>query len=322
MTDRIFLTEKEIASLSVEDRIKYYSKLRDYCSKYQNSNGGNFLKRVVEDTYYKTRNFFYDFEGLENISEGPALFVANHTNPRDFLTINEAFREMGIKISTLMSKDNLGFLGQKICSTYGSILADRTDLTSVDLGTAELLGDLLSGKSGLMFGEVTMNLHPYRMMQDLQFDPIQIAFAAGVPIIPVIVEYLEVPELVETERELYNQCIIKFGKPLQFSKEEQPDSLKETLGHSMALHRGTILAEKGIIRFSIDDVSPMLYLNHTLLKKRGVLGFSYDSLYEAGLQYRLYRRQIVNEYKISCIGTLVPGVTKPSDEKKFINRPI
>ena len=93
MTDRIFLTEKEIASLSVEDRIKYYSKLRDYCSKYQNSNGGNFLKRVVEDTYYKTRNFFYDFEGLENISEGPALFVANHTNPRDFLTINEALEK-------------------------------------------------------------------------------------------------------------------------------------------------------------------------------------------------------------------------------------
>ena len=82
----------------------------------------------------------------------------------------------------------------------------------------ELTGKLLHGDTCVIFGEGTWNLHPYKPMQNIRIGGVKAAAIAGVPIVPVILEYVEVPGLCSREKDLYSYVnhtwLKKFGTPL------------------------------------------------------------------------------------------------------------
>ena len=72
----------------------------------------------------------------------------------------------------------------------------------------------------IIFGESTWNIHPYRAIHPIKPGGVKIAAIAQVPIIPTIIEYVEVPYCCNREKEIYSKCIVKFGEPQLVSLEE------------------------------------------------------------------------------------------------------
>ena len=48
-------------------------------------------------------------------------------------------------------------------------------------------------------------------MQNIKVGGVKAAAIAGVPIVPVILEYVEVPELCSKETDLYRKCIVRMS---------------------------------------------------------------------------------------------------------------
>lgn len=319
MAEKI-LSDREVSTLSIEERIKYYSELRDYCSSISSQKRGDFLKKTIEAQLAKKRNFFYDIEGYENITREKVLFVSNHTSQRDLFIMMEAFKELGISASMLVNVDGMGKVAKTILYSYGTVNVDREDIKSIEKGQIAFIGELLGGNSGFLFGECTLNLHPYKKMLSLQPKVIQTAAIAKVPIVPVIIEYLEVPGLVESEQDLYQKCIIKFCKPILVSEKNEIGLSGETLENTMAFERGSILGQYGSNRDSLTAIEPKIYLNHTYLKKYGLSILPYDSIHEKCILNRMGFK-IINEHKSDEYGRLVPGTINKEMGKRYVYLP-
>ena len=67
----------------------------------------------------------------------------------------------------------------------------------------------------------------------------------------------------------------------------------------------------------IDDVNPLVYLNHVFFKKYG-FAFNYDSAAEAKFLFSKDGLPVDNEYRLNENGILVPGITLKSEGKKFV----
>ena len=90
-------------------------------------------------------------------------------------------------------------------------LIKRADKKSANNGLYDLTSKLLHGDTCIILGEGTWNLHPYKPMQNIKVGGVKAAAIADVPIVPVILEYVEVPELCSKETDLYRKCIVRMS---------------------------------------------------------------------------------------------------------------
>lgn len=264
----------------MEKRTAYFNRMRRTCLSLRgNKRTGNCLvQKVITRIVPHMRNYEIEIKGAENVpKEGNALFLCNHSNAHDFLTMQEVFEKTECDITFLASNEGIGVAIKKIFIACGGVMIDRNDRLTIEKGIMDFCSNILNGMSGVIFGESTWNLHPYRPMQQIKTGAVHIAAIAKVPIVPTIFEYVEIPKVCAREKEIYHKVVVKFSAPVNISETDGLFAQTDRLQIIMEQERMNLWKELGIVRNSLEDINMDVYLNHTYLKKFDAFGFSYDT---------------------------------------------
>lgn len=144
-------------------------------------------------------------------------------------------------------------------------------------------------------------------MHIIQNGAAKISLISQVPVIPAIMEYIEVNDLVESDAQLFKKCIIRFGKPIYLSYNNDLIGESRSIRNAMSNIRKDIWTDFKINRDSIEDIDPIMYVNHTYAKKFKALGFTFDS--ETEQKYLLFDSESKeSEYRIDENGEFKPGI--------------
>lgn len=316
-----FLTTKELQMLSKDKKLQYFNDLKKASLELYNTkrNKNGLGKKLVRQVYPNFRNFDYKFIGEENIpKDGLCLFACNHSNSHDILTAIEVFGELGLNISPLIANDDLNIFTKTLFASCDAVLFDRRIKKEGQLAILEMSSRLINGPAGLIFPEATWNLHPYKAMQDIKLGISNIAAITNYPIIPVIFEYVESPDLCLKEENLYSTCIVRFGKPIYIDPTNSLISQTDKVQSKMEEMRIENWIKLGIEKTPLDEEGIEKYLIHTYLKKFKGLGFIYDSETESKYLLSKNKAPVENEY---CLrnGLFVPGVTSKKEGKRLVN---
>ncbi len=314
---KIFLSNNELMSLSNDDRTKYYNSLRRLSLASENfknkrSSAG---RKLVTSLNPLMKDYEFEPIGIDNIPKNtPVLFVSNHSNSHNILDAVEFCSKFIGEVSVMVASDDLTLSTRVLFDSCNAVLFDRRDKIESSQSVFEMANKIIcKGMNGWIFSEATWNLHPVRLIQDLKIGAILIAAITGCPIIPTVLEYVEVDDPVSCEKELYEKCIVKFCYPYFVSRDRSLVEQIQELQRIMESARARVTKSK----LFIDDVNPLVYLNHVFFKKYG-FAFNYDSAAEAKFLFSKDGLPVDNEYRLNENGILVPGITLKSEGKKFV----
>lgn len=306
-----FLSLKELESLSLEEKEKYYKILKEYCDSIKvNIESKKISKKLISLLAPHLRKYKLEIYGDENIpKEDSAIFICNHSNSHDFFTTHEVFNELNRNVTPFGASDCLNFVSLQMFKLGDVTLINRDDRQSSLNGLMKFTKKVIEGEDGIIFGEGTWNLHPIKPMQNIKVGGTQSSIIADKVIIPTIFEYVEVPDIVEKESEIYSRCIVEFGKPIKVKSEDNIIEKTKLIQTTLEEMRKNIWKKLGISKNSLDDINKQVYLNHTYKKKFDALGFEYDSDHE--FQYLLKDKNgnYENEYILNENNDFVPGIT-------------
>lgn len=298
-----------VDNLAISEQKDYYDELRKQCLSLKNNQiriGQDIIKRV----YPYIRKYKIEIQSEENIPKDTGvLFVANHSNSHDIFTAYEVFSLLQRKGSVMVATDCLSPLTTQIFNISNATLLDRRNKCERSYSVLSLSKKIIEGNDGLVFGESTWNLHPTLPMHNIRNGAAKISLVTQVPIVPVIFEYIEVNDMVRKESELYDKCIIRFGKPIEVNYSILSNQ-SENIRENMSMIRKKIWEDYDIKKRTIEDVDPTMYINHTYSKKFKALGFTYDSMMEQQYLLFLNNESRENEYTINDNGEFVPGITE------------
>lgn len=263
-----------------------------------------FLRRLIASICPLLRHFPIDIRGQENLLQNEqAVFVCNHSNSHDLLVAMEVFSRLHRRYTFLAARDGLNAFIKMIFILGNAVLISRASKESRRTGFEKFCCKIQKGESGLIFPESTWNLHPTLPMHQLNAGFLRASLTTGVPVIPVIFEYIEVPDIQRKESKLYTSCVVTFGMPIVPSKEQDLFEQAEYVRTMMADMRKAVWKEFGIKRDSPETIDRELYLNHLDLKKNHAVGFRYDSALES--RFLLDQE---NDYCMNERGEFVPNL--------------
>lgn len=311
-------------SMSVEEKLAYYKRLRNDCKDLISPNKNMSLGQKAISKFYMPQ--FYDkkleIENSESVfTNTPSIIVCNHSNAHDIFSMYIAMQKLGINTSVMVATDCLNPLSISIFSLSNATFLDRNDRVSSANSIIESSAKVLSGQTLIIFGESTWNLHPTKLMHDLKRGSAMISAITEAPVIPAILEYVEVDQPVKKESDIYKKIILRFGEPQITTAKDDMHSKTAQIQTEMKQIRENIWKQNGINRASLSEVDPEIYINHTYLKKFGCFGFSYDSQKEQKFIRSSDNLPVENEYALSENNELIPGITyKKQYKNKFNNR--
>lgn len=302
----IMKSVREIEKLSLLERQEYYSYLQNICNGSKVTSYA--CNKIIVLLAPMLRNFEIEIRGIENILENNLLFIANHSNSHDFFVTKEVFGKIRRNVTPLGAWDGLNALSRLIFKIGDVTFIDRADKKTSEKGILHFCEKIMrEGKDGIIFGEGTWNLHPIRPMLAVKTGAVQISLITGKPIIPVIFEYIELPDVCKKERELYTKCVVQFGPPVFTTIAGSIFEQTEKIMQTMTDMRKKLWGEFGISRNNISEINKEVYLNHLYLKKFRAFGFQYNSEWES--QFLLDKE---NEYCMNEDAKFVPGILNKS----------
>ena len=311
---------RDIESLSVSERIKYYEYLREYCKEIGENNKTNITltQRIMAKMGKRLRNFDFEMIGAENIPKDGCLIVCNHSNTHDAFVSAEFLYDVGLPSTFFASVEGLSALELALFNSARATMIDRRDKISTNNGLYNLSSKVVVGDTGVVFGESTWNMHPFKPMLNIKIGAVKIAAITNKPIVPIIIEYVEVPKLVAKEKDLYSKCIIKVGYPIKI--DPSLSLIDQTIYVQTVLEnmRKDLWKELGTYREKKEDVNPEIYVNHTWLKKYGTPFLEYDSEGEIDMLYSRDGLPVENEYYIDEYGEFKPGIILKKSKIKGI----
>lgn len=297
-------------NMNVSEKIEYYNVLRNYCTSLKKEKNNNPVQDIISHLYLP--NFYskkLEIYGEENIpKDNQTIFVCNHSNSHDIFSMYSILNRLNIGISIMVATDCLNPITTEIFRAANSTLLDRRNKEQSNKSIFEMASKIISGNNGTIFGEATWNLHPIKPMQSIKIGASRIALLSNSVIIPTILEYVEVPEIVSKEIKLYDKIIIYFGKPITINYNESLEIQTLKVEKEMAKMRKEIWINNNIKRDKIEDIDPSLYINHTYLKKFKAFGFSFDSEKENKFLHNKNEESVENEYHLDKEGNFVPGI--------------
>lgn len=302
-----------IQNLSLLEQKKYYEKLREQCL-FIRDNQFRFGQDIIKKVYPFLRQYKLEIQGEENVpNDSNALFLVNHSNSHDIFTAYEVLSLLKRRASVMVATDCLNPITTELFNISNATLLDRRKKEDRQNSVLSLSKKIISGNDGVIFGESTWNLHPTLPMHNIRKGAAMISAITQVPIIPTIFEYIEEDGIFKTEGQLYKKCIIRFGNPVMISYDESLISQSNQAREDMIEIRKQIWNDYNIRREVLSEVDPLVYINHTYLKKFKAFGFTYDSRKEQEYLLFLENEKKENEYTIDIEGNFQPGIT----DKKF-----
>lgn len=311
----------DVEKMNSKEKREYFELLREYCLKIgekYNSNNITLTQKIMSKMGKLLRNFDYEIIGKENVPKDGCLMMCNHSNTHDAFLAAEVLSEIGVPSTFIAAIEGLSPIELSLFKSARATMIDRTDKVSASNGLYDFSSKLVYGDTGVIYGESTWNLHPYKPMQNIKIGGSKIAAIANVPIVPMIYEYVEVPNIVSKEKKLYSKCIIKIGEPIYIDPSISLIEQTKKIQIIMEDMRRKMWKELGTYRDKIEDINPDIYVNHTWLKKFGTPLFNFDSESENKLLYTKKDELVENEYCIDENGIFKPGIIKKKSKVKGI----
>lgn len=309
-----------VENSSLLEQKEYYEKLREQCFLIRD-NQFRFGQDVIKNVYPFLRQYKLEIQGEENIpKDSNALFLVNHSNSHDIFTAYEVLSCLQRRASVMVATDCLNPITTEIFNISNATLLDRRKKEERQNSVLALSKKILSGNDGVIFGESTWNLHPILPMHNIRKGVATISAITQVPIIPTIFEYIEEDGIFRTEGQLYKKCIIRFGKPVMINYNNNFIIQSNQVREEMIKIRRQIWGDYNIRKMCIGDIDPLVYINHTYLKKFKALGFTYDSRKEQEYLLFLKNDKKENEYTIDINCNFQPGITEKNFELNKILR--
>ncbi len=299
--------------LSIEEKKQYYSTIRRECEQLSSSQSRKMSIGQIAISKFYMKNFYDNLlhiEESQNIPSCPSIILCNHSTAHDIFSMYIAFEKLGISTSVMVATDCLNPFSIAVFASAKSVLLDRNDKLSSSSSVLNAAAALLAGKTLVIFGESTWNLHPTKAMQDIKKGGSMISAITGYPVIPAILEYIEKPNLFDKESEIYQKIVLKFGKAHEIDETDDLSQKTTEIQNEMEQMRKKIWLENNIQRSNISLIDTDIYLNHTYLKKFGVFGFTYNSEYEAKFLRSNTGDLIENEYCLNEHSEFVAGCQK------------
>lgn len=309
-----------VKNLLPSQKKEYYEKLKEQCLLIKD-NQFCFGQDAIKIVYPFLRKYKLEMEGEENIpKDSNALFLVNHSNSHDIFTAYEVLSCLQRRGSVMVATDCLNPITTEIFNISNATLLDRRKKEEKQHSIFEMSKKILSGVDGVIFGESTWNLHPILPMHNIRKGTSTISAITQVPIIPTIFEYIEEDGFMKKEGQLYKKCLIRFGEPIMIGYDKDLLIQTNQIRDEMIRIRRQIWHDYSIRKERISDIDPLIYLNHTYLKKFNALGFTYDSKKEQEFLLFLEGESKANEYTIDIEGNFMPGITEKSFELNKILR--
>lgn len=314
------LSNHDLEMMSNSEKIKYFEDLREYCLSIGKNYKTNITttQQIMAKVGFIFRNFDYEILGEEKLPKDGCIVMCNHSNTHDAFTCAEILYKMGVPTTFLAEIKGLSPVELFLFKSARSSMIDRTSRESSTVGLLDLSKKLCLGDTCVIFGEGTWNLHPFKPMQNIRIGGVKAAAISKKPIVPVIFEYVEVPNLVSKEKDLYSKCIVKVGEPIEIDPAISLVEQTKKIQSIMEFMRKEIWIETGTYRESIEDINPSIYVNHTWLKKYGTPLFDYDSEGENQLLFSKNNGLVENEYFIDENGIFRPGIIPKKQKVKSI----
>lgn len=299
----------DLSNLNLSEKKEYFEMLKKQCLAIK-SNQLSIGQGLISNIYPILRSYKLEIQGEENIpSDSNVLFVANHSNSHDIFTAYEMFSMLERHGSVMVATDCLSPIATQLFRISNATLLDRRVKEDRSQAVLNLSNKILNGFDGLIFGEGTWNLHPYKTMQNIQNGAGKISLITQVPIIPTIIEYIEKEELVSSDSQLFSKCIIRFGKPIMINLSDPLSLQSSIIKKEMCRIREQIWSDYNIKKGNVEIVDPQMYLNHTYAKKFKAFGFTFNSEAEQEFLYFKDDELKENEYTLDENGILKPGIT-------------
>lgn len=299
--------------LDIEEKKQYYNDIRKYCKKLSldksstMSLGQEAMSKFYMPDFY--RNLLYT-EGIENLPNHPAIILCNHSTAHDIFSMYIAMEKLGVPTSVMVATDCLTPVSIGVFASAKSVFLNRRNKQSSSNSVLNASATLFGWKYLVIFGESTWNLHPVKPMQDIKRGASMISAITGFPVIPTILEYVESPNIVEKEAEIYQKIVLRFGTAHEISVMDDLSIKTLELQEEMEQIRRSIWIENHVNRTDISLIDSNVYMNHTYLKKFGTFGFTYNSEYEAQFLRSNNGKCIENEYCLNENNEFVPGCQK------------
>ena len=174
---------------------EYYEYLKNVCLNIKMNNQLSIGQAAIKMFYPLFRNYKIELEGVENIpTDTNVLFVLNHSTSHDIFTAYEFLSMLNRRGSVMVATDCLNPVTTEIFNISNATLLDRRNKEERRNSVLELSQKIINGNDGVIFGEGSWNLHPTLPMHVIQNGASKISLITKVPIIPTIVEYVEVDD--------------------------------------------------------------------------------------------------------------------------------
>ena len=322
MNDRVILPYNIEKKMSIAARKEYYKDLRRYCidNVVPDMSKSSFGQKIVTNLYMKDfYNKKLELEGVENLDMDQAIFLCNHSTAHDIFSMYNVMERLKRNTTVMVATDCLNPFSIATFKLADATLLDRNSKKSANNSIVLASSKVLNGKNLVIFGEATWNLHPFKLMHDIKKGGAMISAITSVPVVPTILEYIEVPRLCDKELDLYKKIVVRFGEPLSINSSDDIIAKTLEIQAEMEKIRRKIWQDNGVNRTSLSDIDKMLYLNHTYQKKYKAFGFTYDSFKEEKFLRSNDGCKIENEYCLDENNQLVPGITPKKKILKLSN---
>ena len=239
--------------MTIEEKIEYYNKLRHKAEKIEFSEKMDAFhqkmtpfavklnKGVAQGAEKKYLDGVFEREviGLENLPDGPALYIANHSNMSDVSCVYDAIQrpfyimadaDQKKEFATNLFNNLIGVFYVKRYYTDEEMKCAEVKVDpkiAPETAKLKMINALLNGKNCMMFFEGTWCMSPNELVLPTKFGNIDIAIAGKVPIVPIAVEYLY-------EK---NKVIISIQEPLYFNELSNKIDANEDVRSSIASAR-------------------------------------------------------------------------------------
>lgn len=316
----------EILDMGDTARREYFNRIKTYSNGVPFTTHAGLLYKTLPTVMVNFQNYELDidYEGLrraisicEQTPFKSGIFTVNHSNSHDGPNMHSVLSHEGLIVSLLVASDPLSPILKKVFENVNSTTIDRKSADSKYDGTMEMLHRLICGQYIVIYPESTWNLHPTRPMQGVKRGAIFLGAASNQPVIPTIMEYIEIPELFTKESKMYRKVVIRFGEPIFVKQNVNIDLQASELEKTMAEMRKQIWDNEGINRNSLNEMNPLVNANHTALKTGAFSAASIEEerkgiLFHSNvLPYNAYSMQMANKVDEMWIpGTPGPEFTE------------
>lgn len=322
------LSSKEESILSIEERQKYYKKLREYCVERKLVNttmGATFigprLKKITNSIARKLCDVWagggvkFVTDGIEFIPQGPVIFASTHQSvldgfvwitdcPKHALVVHSAETSKGL----LLAQYNTGLiLVTKKKENWKSRINSKLDMISV----------LLKGHSLIIFPETAWNLSPNKLHLPINYGFLDVAQKTGKPVVPMIMEFTYD---TSSAKERITHIHIRYGEPIEVAEYDGLADKLEEFKEKISTMRWDLIAEKG--QYVRSDISNVDYINYVKGNLRNLeMGKIDINVERAGIQGAVedfYQFRHINDVPWDAWGELLQ--TDEVERLKRINR--